>query len=417
MSDLKVLFISGGLGLGHVTRDLAIARALRRRDPAIRVFWLAAEPARTVLRDSGESLLPECDRYANDTHLIEHFARGYRLNLLNPTYVLGFGDRFRVLRRLVRDWRLNVAIFKRVINRTGFDLVVGDESYEIALAVSRSPALKAAPFAMIWDFVGVDATTRNPLEHLAAYAINRWWANLLGRAVPPYDLNLFVGEEEDIPDEPFGHRLPSRRERARHAMEIVGYVCPFDPARYGDRTAVRRGLGYGDEPLVICAIGGTSVGRQLLVLCERASEFARIRIPCLRMVLVCGPELALESLSPSPGVEVRGYVPKLHEHFAACDLAIVQGGGTTTLELTALRRPFLHFPLEQHFEQEIHVARRLARHGAGVRMCYSATTPERLAEAIAANIGTSVQYAPVPVDGATRAAGLLYERLRRARHD
>jgi hypothetical protein len=50
-------------------------------------------------------------------------------------------------------------------------------------------------------------------------------------------------------------------------------------------------------------------------------------------------------------------------------------------------------------------------------MRYSATMPEGLAEAIVANIGTSVAYAPVRVDGATRAAGLLHERLRRARGD
>jgi hypothetical protein len=41
-----------------------------------------------------------------------------------------------------------------------------------------------------------------------------------------------------------------------------------------------------------------------------------------------------------------GYVPNLFEHFAACDLAIVQGGGTTTMELAAQNKNFLYFPLE-----------------------------------------------------------------------
>lgn len=55
-------------------------------------------------------------------------------------------------------------------------------------------------------------------------------------------------------------------------------------------------------------------------------------------------------------MEVRGYVDRLYEHFAVSDLAVVQAGGTTTLELTALRRPFLYFPVEEHFEQRVHVA-------------------------------------------------------------
>jgi UDP:flavonoid glycosyltransferase YjiC (YdhE family) len=100
-------------------------------------------------------------------------------------------------------------------------------------------------------------------------------------------------------------------------------------------------------------------------------------------------------------------VERLYEHLAACDLAIVQGGGTTTLELTALRRPFIYFPLEGHFEQELHVARRLDRHRAGVRLPYRTTTPERLAAVVVANIAREVAWPPIATDGARNAAEVL----------
>jgi hypothetical protein len=54
-------------------------------------------------------------------------------------------------------------------------------------------------------------------------------------------------------------------------------------------------------------------------------------------------------------------VPDLHLHLAACDLAVVQGGLTTTMELTASRRPFPYFPLARHFEQNGHVRYRPER--------------------------------------------------------
>jgi UDP:flavonoid glycosyltransferase YjiC (YdhE family) len=38
----KILFISGSVGLGHVSRDLAIAAELRRISPDVEVSWLAA---------------------------------------------------------------------------------------------------------------------------------------------------------------------------------------------------------------------------------------------------------------------------------------------------------------------------------------------------------------------------------------
>jgi len=129
------------------------------------------------------------------------------------------------------------------------------------------------------------------------------------------------------------------------------------------------------------------------------------------MVLVCGPRLPTASLRLPEGVEVRGYVHRLYQHLAACDLAIVQGGGTTTLELTALRRPFLYFPLQQHFEQQVHVAGRIERHGAGTRLQFSEVAPLSLAEAAMGNIGREVSYPPIATDGATRAAAALHRVL------
>ena len=187
----------------------------------------------------------------------------------------------------------------------------------------------------------------------------------------------------------------------------MGYVLPFDPARYADPSVIRGRLGYGKEPLLICSIGGTAIGRQLLELCGRAYPLLREEIPDLRMVLVGGPRLPASSLDVPEGVETRGYVPALYEHFAASDLAIVQGGATATLELTALRRPFLYFPIEGHSEQEIEVAARLARHQAGVRMTLSQTTPRALATAVLAIIGKEVAYASIPTGGARRAAELV----------
>ena len=81
----------------------------------------------------------------------------------------------------------------------------------------------------------------------------------------------------------------------------------------------------------------------------------------------------------------------LYRHLAACDLAVVQGGLTTSMELTANKRPFLYFPLRHHFEQNFHVRHRLERYGAGRRMDYDDSPPERIAEAIAQEIGREVQ--------------------------
>jgi UDP:flavonoid glycosyltransferase YjiC (YdhE family) len=130
------------------------------------------------------------------------------------------------------------------------------------------------------------------------------------------------------------------------------------------------------------------------------------------MVLVAGPRLATGGLQLPSEVDVRAFVPDLYKHFAVCDLAIVQGGATSTLELTALGRPFICFPLEGHSEQA-GVARILRRRGAGVEMKQSNTSPALLADRIVGMLGADVTCPGIPTDGARRAAQHIVQLMER----
>ena len=132
-------------------------------------------------------------------------------------------------------------------------------------------------------------------------------------------------------------------------------------------------------------VGGSGVGADLLRRVIAAYPQAKRGAPDLRMIVVAGPRIDPDSLPYLDGLEVLPYVPDLYKHLAACDLAVVQGGLTTAMELTAGRRPFLYFPLKHHFEQRIHVAHRLDRYGAGRRMEYDDSPPDAIAEAIVAS--------------------------------
>jgi UDP:flavonoid glycosyltransferase YjiC (YdhE family) len=131
------------------------------------------------------------------------------------------------------------------------------------------------------------------------------------------------------------------------------------------------------------------------------------RVPGLRMVAVAGPRIDPASLRVPDGVEVRGHVPDLERELTACDVAVVQGGLTTTMELATAGHPFLYFPLAHHFEQQFHVPHRLARLGAGRRMDYADATPVSVAAAIVELLGRPVEPVAASADGARRAAELI----------
>jgi predicted glycosyltransferase len=138
---------------------------------------------------------------------------------------------------------------------------------------------------------------------------------------------------------------------------------------------------------------------------------AKRQVPALRMVIVTGPRLDPTSFPQHEGLEVRGFIHQLYRHLAACDLAVVQGGLTTCMELTATRRPFIYVPLRHHFEQNFHVRHRLDQYGAGRMLDFDAATPELIADMITEEIGRPVNYRAVEPDGAARAAALIAELL------
>jgi predicted glycosyltransferase len=227
------------------------------------------------------------------------------------------------------------------------------------------------------------------------------------------DRAIFVGNPDDIVPDDFGPGLPSIRDWTERHYQFSGYVTGFDPSPLVERREeLRRELGFHDDDrVVIVTVGGSGVGEALLRRVVAAWPDARRRVSGLRMIVVAGPRIDPASLVAPDGVEVWAFVPDLYRHLAACDLAVVQGGLTTTMELVAARRPFLYFPLRNHFEQNRHVRHRLERYGGGRYMDYDASPPEVIATAIAAEIDRPVDYRPVETDGAARAAALIAELI------
>ena len=252
---MKVLYVSGNIGLGHVTRDLAIAAALRARNPEVEITWLASEPALTVLRRAGEHLHPLTIDYRSDTAVADRLIGGGQLNLLD--YAFGAS----------RGWLSHALVARRLLAREAYDVVVGDETYDLVVAQLVHLLNVPAPFVMLYDFLGLDPMTTRWTERLGVYFWNLVWSLDRRVVTTPPNRAVFIGEAEDIPDTRFGPLLPHRREHAQRRYEFVGYVVPFDATTLQDRTRLRADLGYSPAPLVVCSVGGLAVGRDLLELC------------------------------------------------------------------------------------------------------------------------------------------------------
>jgi pimeloyl-ACP methyl ester carboxylesterase/predicted glycosyltransferase len=394
----RVLFLSSPIGLGHVRRDLAVARALREERPDLRVEWLTQSPVADFLVREGEVLHPASRLLVSESTHFESEAGEHDL------------DAFAAIRRMDEVLVSNFMVFDDLVSREDFDLWVGDEAWDLDHFLHENPELKRAPFAWMTDFVGwVPLPDGGEREAFLTADYNAEMVEHVARSPRLRDRSIFVGDPADVVDLPLGPDLPTAREWTTEHFDFAGYVMGDRPAP-GDRAAVRAALGWGDGDVVcLVSVGGSGVGEHLLRRVAAAYPEARRRVPGLRMVLVAGPRIDPASIPVPAGVEVRGFVPDLDRLHAACDVAVVQGGLSTTMELVAAGRPFLYFPLAHHFEQQVHVRHRLERHGAGRAMDYRDADPGRIADALVEELGRRPSYLPVPTDGARVAAQLLAE--------
>jgi predicted glycosyltransferase len=307
----------------------------------------------------------------------------------------------------------NFMVFHDLVRDEPYDLWIGDEAWELDYYLHENPELKTAAYAWLTDFVGwLPMPDGDERESFLTADYNAEMIEQIERHARVRDRSVFVGDPDDIVPDDFGAGLPAIREWTEQHFGFAGYVTGFDPAEFGDREALRQELRYRhDEQVCIVTVGGSGVGVDLLRRVIASFPEAKRLVPELRMVVVAGPRIGPAVLPAHDGLEVRAYVHDLYRHLAACDLAIVQGGLTTAMELTANRRPFIYFPLKHHFEQNCHVHHRLRRYGAGRRMDFDDAPPDAIAATIAEEIGCQVDYRPVTTDGAARAAAMIGELL------
>ena len=401
----RALYLSSPIGLGHARRDVAIANALRELEPALAIDWLTQHPVTALLERLGERVHPVSGLLASECDHIEAEAGEHSLHI------------FQALRRMDEILIANFLRFQDVVEEERYDLVIADEAWEVDYYWHEHPELKRGALAWLTDFVGYmpmpggDARERRLTADYNAEMIAH-----VERYPRVRDRAIFVGNPEDILPGRFGPGLPEVRNWTERHFAFSGYVLGADPASWGARDALRQRLGYapGDK-VCVAAVGGSALGAPLLKRTIAAFGLARRDIPALRMIAAAGPRIPPDSLPCEDGVEVRGFVPDLPMHLAACDLALVQGGLTTCMELAAARTPFLYFPLRGHFEQNLHVRHRLERYRAGRCIDYHSAGPQEIADAIVAGIvagiGGLADCRDVERDGAIRAARMIAELI------
>jgi UDP-N-acetylglucosamine--N-acetylmuramyl-(pentapeptide) pyrophosphoryl-undecaprenol N-acetylglucosamine transferase len=344
---VNILFAGGGTG-GHLYPALAIARALGRRNPAVRAHFIGAK--RGIERD----ILPASE-----------FA--HTLVDAHPLYRSKVWKNLKTVRGAASSWSAVGQVAREFKPR----LVVGTGGYASGIALAWAAFHRLPIVQHIGD------------SHPGATA--RFFARFSREAYlgfPEAEAFLPKGRctyrDTGNPIDPPPDIRPARAEaRAKWKFPAGARVLLIFGGSQGARALNVATLGFVERglPANLCVIWATGKGHYDLY-----KNFDRA------------------------DVRVVPYLNPIADAYAAADLALVRGGMMGTSELCAWGVPMIIVPLPSaaHDHQTAN-AESLATAGAAIHLPQAQLNPERLATEIQQLIGSPANLAALASSALTRA--------------
>ncbi len=291
MTDLD--FFSSPIGLGHVTRDIAIANNFEN----ITTKFITGSGAAKILKNLNFKVE---DVYTPPSFIIENG------KLKNSTRWLW--DYYQYYKRCKK-------ISEEIIQKDKPRLVVSDEDFA-SLTVAQN---KKIPTVLITDIVQTNFV--NGITSFIEKKMNKSMQKIMKNC----DIVIIP---ENGPDE--GN---------------IKRVGPIVRQTNFSRDELRKKFSF-DKKTIVISVGGTDAGLYLIE--KTIDSISKIKNE-IDVVVVSGP-----SLNKKFGETVRnfGFVDNLHEIIFAADVVVSLAGKSTIDESKVYGTPGIFIPIKGHFEQE-----------------------------------------------------------------
>jgi len=285
-------FFSSPIGLGHVTRDIAIVNNFQN----ITTNFVSGSGAAKILENLDFNIH---DRYTPPSFVIKNGS------LQNPAKWLWNYYQY------YKDCK-NIA--KEIIQKDEPNLVISDEDFA-SISIAQE---KNIPTVLITDVLETRFT--NGIVSLIEKKMNKSMQKMIEKC----DIVI-------IPEN-------------GNNYDNIKYVGPIVRQTNFSRDELRQKFSFKDKTIVI-SIGGTNAGEFLI---EKAIESILKINQGFEIVLVSGPAVNKKF----ENVRDLGFVDNLHEIIFAADLIISLAGKSTIDEAKVYGTPAIFIPIKDHFEQE-----------------------------------------------------------------
>ena len=285
-------FFSSPIGLGHVTRDIAIVKNIKN----ISINFVTGSGAAEILRKLDYKI---DDVYNPPSFIVEN-------GILN--------NQTKWLWNYFQYYKNCKKISEKIIKTNNSDLIISDEDFA-SLIVAQNLKI---PNILITDVLETKFT--KGIASLIERKMNKSMMNIIKNC----DVVI-------IPEE-------------GHDQGNIKRVGPIVREINFSREELREKFSFSKTTIII-SIGGTDAG---LFLIEKSIESILKINQDIEIVVVSGPAISKKFSN----VRNLGFVDNLHELIFASDLIISLAGKSTIDEAKAYGTPGIFIPIKGHFEQE-----------------------------------------------------------------
>jgi UDP-N-acetylglucosamine--N-acetylmuramyl-(pentapeptide) pyrophosphoryl-undecaprenol N-acetylglucosamine transferase len=294
-----ITFFTSPIGLGHATRDIAIAEKLKTD-----IMFVSGEGASSLIARKGFKVL---DVYRPAKFIVKSGQLQHLFKWLMGYYLY---------------YKKCKVIAKEILYNQHDGLIVSDEDFA-SIAVGKETGQRCV---LITDIIETHFT--NGLASIIEKKMNK----SMHKIMQTCDCVIIpeIGDDKDN----------------------IYHVGPIVRQASADRETLRKQFGFEKNTILVSG-GGTDAGKYLI---QKAIAVHRKLQGTLdsELVIVSGPSLKLPDLQEYRNL---GFVDNMHDVIYAADLVISLAGRSTMDESMAYGTPGIFIPIKNHFEQEQGAAR------------------------------------------------------------
>ncbi|WP_424355150.1 UDP-N-acetylglucosamine--N-acetylmuramyl-(pentapeptide) pyrophosphoryl-undecaprenol N-acetylglucosamine transferase [Methanobacterium sp. MBAC-LM] len=312
---MKVLFMTCGIGMGHVSRDITLAKRLEEKN--VDITFASYGSGHEMLSKHGKYKifkLPDIQLYGGDGELDIKYTAKKSINV--P---------FIFLKSIYHEFK--------IIKELKPDIVIGDSHYSAPITCR----ILKIPCILITNELTLNFAELYPDRKIIEYAEN--------------GLKRFIESVSNQCDSIIIPDIENSIEIPPKLRDITTFTGPFlkrNPSQIEDKNELRKKLGFHeDDKIVLVTVGGSKFGKKLLNLIIDSAKW----IDCNKVVIVTGPQISSDFIQDSDKIVKKEFLDDIMEWMKLSDVVISLAGHNTTMELASLGIPSILVPIDNHSEQ------------------------------------------------------------------